>query len=136
VRELAAEGVAVLLVTHNVLEAERSVDRLAIMDRGRILVQGSPSALKKSGTNGLRFEVTMEPDADVPSLPGFVELRTKAGRRLRLQVSEADASRALDWARGLTQRRIVEDFELGPTTLEDTYLRLIGREDAEDGVDR
>lgn len=132
VRGLAAEGIAVLLVTHNVLEAERSVDRLAVMDRGRIVAQGTPAALKKTGARGLRFEITLEPDADPPPLPPFAELRTRAGRRLRLRIGEADASRALDWAHGLTERRVVEDFEVGPATLEDTYLRLIGREDADE----
>ena len=36
VRALADDGAAVLLVTHNVLEAERCVDRLAIIDHGRV----------------------------------------------------------------------------------------------------
>ena len=47
VRFLADQGSAVLLVTHNVLEAERSVDRLAIMQGGKLIAQGTPDALKK-----------------------------------------------------------------------------------------
>src|SRR5207247_4556689 len=47
VRRLADEGAAVLLVTHNVLEAERCVDRLAIIDHGRVLASGTPAALKE-----------------------------------------------------------------------------------------
>ena len=46
VRLLAAEGSAVLLVTHNVLEAERSVDRLAIMVGGKLIAQGTQDSLK------------------------------------------------------------------------------------------
>ena len=48
VRRLATEGSAVLLVTHNVVEAERSVDRLAILDEGRSIVEGTPASLKAS----------------------------------------------------------------------------------------
>lgn len=46
VRLLADSGSAVLLVTHNVLEAERSVDRLAIMVGGRLITHGTPDSLK------------------------------------------------------------------------------------------
>ena len=46
VRFLAEAGSAVLLVTHNVLEAERSVDRLGIMSGGRLVAQGTPDSLK------------------------------------------------------------------------------------------
>ena len=42
VRALADNGAAVLLVTHNVLEAERCVDRLAIVDHGRVVSEGTP----------------------------------------------------------------------------------------------
>ena len=46
VRGLADGGAAVLLVTHNVVESERGVDRLAIVARGRVLAEGTPAALK------------------------------------------------------------------------------------------
>ena len=46
VRTLADHGAAVLLVTHNVIEAERSVDRLAILDEGRVIAEGTPAELK------------------------------------------------------------------------------------------
>ena len=42
VRRLGDAGVAVLLVTHNVMEAEKAVDRLAVIDRGRLLAEGTP----------------------------------------------------------------------------------------------
>src|SRR5439155_11272610 len=46
VRALADAGSAVLLVTHNVLEAERCVDRLAIIDHGRAVGEGTPATMK------------------------------------------------------------------------------------------
>ena len=46
VRALADAGAAVLLVTHNVVESERGVDRLAIVAGGRVLAQGTPTSLK------------------------------------------------------------------------------------------
>lgn len=45
VRALADDGCAVVLVTHNVVEAERAVQRLVILDQGRVVAQGSPAEL-------------------------------------------------------------------------------------------
>jgi ABC-2 type transport system ATP-binding protein len=47
IRALGRAGSAVLLVTHNVLEAERSVERLAILHNGRILAEGTPAQLRE-----------------------------------------------------------------------------------------
>jgi ABC-2 type transport system ATP-binding protein len=56
VRALADAGSAVLLVTHNVLEAERCVDRLAIIGSGRVLASGTAVALKADLERRLRRE--------------------------------------------------------------------------------
>src|SRR5512141_530521 len=69
VRALADRGAAVLLVTHNVIEAERSVDRLAILDHGRVIVEGTPAELKASMADELRLELALEPAADRPAIP-------------------------------------------------------------------
>src|SRR5664279_5994812 len=67
VRALGDEGAAVLLVTHNVVEAERSVDRLAILDHGRVIVEGSPAQLKERVADDLRLELVPEPRAEPPA---------------------------------------------------------------------
>ena len=73
VRALADDGAAVLLVTHNVVEAERSVDRLAILDRGRTVVEGTPAELKASVAGELRLELTLEPGSPAPPAPPYVD---------------------------------------------------------------
>ena len=45
IRLLAEAGAAVLLVTHNVREAERAVDRLTVLDHGHVIAEGTPAAL-------------------------------------------------------------------------------------------
>jgi ABC-2 type transport system ATP-binding protein len=82
IRALGAAGSAVLLVTHNVLEAERAVDRLAVIDHGRVIAQGTPAALKAGERGRLRLEVTLEPGAPDPDVPAFVRDSVRAGRRL------------------------------------------------------
>ena len=92
VRQLAGNGSSVLLVTHNVLEAERSVNRLAIIDRGRVLASGTAASLKESEAGQLGQEV--------------------------------------GWAGELKTRSEIDDYPVGPVTLEDVYVRKIGRADA------
>ena len=57
VRSLADEGAAVLLVTHNVAEAERVVDRLAILDRGRVIAEGTPADQRRASEHELRVDL-------------------------------------------------------------------------------
>ncbi len=129
IRNLAGSGSAILLVTHNVLEAERSVDRLAILDRGKVLAQGTPGALKQGDGRCLRLDLMLEPAAEPPAAPRFVRVRARVGRKLIAHLVEEEAVRALEWARGLAREGVAESFELGPAALEDAYLSLIGRQD-------
>lgn len=130
IRRIGESGAAVLLVTHNVTEAERAVDRLAVLDRGRVLAQGTPSKLKAEDRGQLRLELHLPPDAPDPELPPFLVHHTRIGRRLLLGVAEEDAARALDWSQSRLASGIAEEYALAATSLEDVYLRLIGRDDA------
>ncbi len=130
VRRLAAEGSTVLLVTHNVLEAEQAVDRLAVMDRGRIIAEGTPASLRARSRQRLRLQLDLPPGAAAPRLPPLVRDQVRLGRRLHLLIDERDAVEAIHWARSLAEEGRAEEYALGGTTLEDVYIRLIGREDA------
>jgi ABC-2 type transport system ATP-binding protein len=130
VRSLADDGAAVLLVTHNVLEAERSVDRLAIIDRGRVIGQGTPASMKEGEADRLRLELTFEPQVALPPMPAFLFNPVNGGRRLIGQVRSSEVGLAVAWASRLKSDRLIEEYAVGPATLEDVYLRKIGRTDA------
>jgi len=130
VRTLSENGSAVILVTHNVLEAERAVDRLAIIDQGKVVGMGTPASLKEQDRQNMRLELTLELGVEVPPLPAFVAEPFASGRRLMVRLDEASIATATEWARDLKQKEIVEEFSLGPTTLEDAYVRMVGRLDA------
>jgi ABC-2 type transport system ATP-binding protein len=132
IRRLGSKGATILLVTHNVLEAEQAVDRLAVIDQGRIIAQGTPSSLKAEDRHLLRLQVSLSPGAQTPQLPAFVRNHTRLGRRLHLLIEEREAAAAIQWARPLMASGAAEEYALGATTLEDVYIRLIGREDALD----
>ncbi|MDH3398725.1 MAG: ABC transporter ATP-binding protein [Acidimicrobiia bacterium] len=82
IRRLGREGTSVLLVTHNVLEAEHAVDRLALIDNGRIIAQGTPASLKAADRGRLRVLVSMTPGNEASRLPEFVRSHTRLGQRL------------------------------------------------------
>jgi ABC-2 type transport system ATP-binding protein len=124
VRRLADDGAAVLLVTHNVLEAERCVDRLAIIDHGRVVAGGTPAELKAQLGAPLRLELVLEPDAAPPRTSPFGDA-VAVGRRLLMDVDVHDASPAITWASQLRDDHIVAEFMLGPASLEDVYVRRV-----------
>jgi len=129
VRNLAEMGSAVLLVTHNILEAERVVNRLAIIDQGRVIGQGTPATLKESEGESLRLELILEPDTEPPQPPDFLIQSLTSNRRMIGKVGKDHITTAIEWARNLKEEGVVEEFSLGPTTLEDAYIRVVGRLD-------
>ena len=125
VQSLAKSGAAVLLVTHNVLEAERVVDRLAIIDQGQVKGMGTPASLKESEDDDMRLELILEPKATEPSLPGYLKKPLFINRRILADITPADVPAAIAWARNLKESNAIEEFYLGPATLEDVYVRLV-----------
>jgi ABC-2 type transport system ATP-binding protein len=72
VRALAIGGTTVLFTTHYLDEADRLSDRIAVIDGGRNVTEGSPAGLKRTVV-GDRIEVVLRERADLPSLmPGWL----------------------------------------------------------------
>ena len=143
VQKLSSSGSAVLLVTHNVLEAERAVDRLAIMDKARVVASGRPAQLKGDGNEMMRMEITFNPEADFPVVPNYFMRTITNGNRIVSLINEDSVANVMVWAHQLKARDIIEEYAIGPTTLEDVYVRLIedpeiegkaGKEDEYDPV--
>jgi ABC-2 type transport system ATP-binding protein len=132
VREVADGGSAVLLVTHNVLEAERCVDRLAIIDGGRVVGSGTPAAMKSDTADLLLLELVLEPGSTEPKTPRFVRRPALAGRRLIGEISATSLPKAMAWASDMRRKGVVEEFSIGPTTLEDAYVRRVGANGSHD----
>jgi len=136
VHELSSVGSAVLLVTHNVLEAERAVDRLVIMDQARVIAGGRPAQLKGDDNEMMRMEITFDPEADIPVVPNYLMKTIANGNRLVSLVNEDHVRNAMEWAHQLKTRDIIEEFSIGPTTLEDVYVRLIEDPEVQEKVEK
>lgn len=129
VRALADGGCAVVLVTHNVIEAERAVQRLVILDEGRVVAHGTPAGLRGDHADRLRVELVAADETTAQALAGHfpgAEPAVVAGRRLTVPIEAAAASAALTWAQRERDAGRVEEFSVTPTNLEDIYIRLVG----------
>lgn len=124
-----ARGLTVLLTTHYMEEAERLCDRVAIVDRGKIIALGSPRALVASlgAEHVLEIETEKTPDLDrLRSLPSVESLRSADGT-LSLTVREVHVAvpavlGELD-RQGLPLTRMTTHH----ATLEDVFVTLTGR---------
>lgn len=120
----ASEGVTVLLTTHLLDEAD-SCDRLAILDRGRLIREGSPRALKDEVGGEV---VTLESDApaeiaNVLAKEFSIKESTVEGNVVRFE--RRDAAK---WAVDLMERfgTEVRSVKVSRPTLEDVFLRHAG----------
>jgi ABC-2 type transport system ATP-binding protein len=127
VEELRDGGTTVLLVTHFMEEAERLADRLALIDRGRLVALDTPQGLIDSVgvEQRIRF-TTSEPVDDrwLRSLPAVTDVSRVQGQ---IVVSGDDhllfAVVSLLASRGIVPRR----FQVDRTTLDDAFVAITGR---------
>lgn len=131
IRALADGGCAVILVTHNVLEAERGVDRLVVLDRGRVLARGTPAQLRGVHGDRLRLELVAVDEAVAGRLAAEFAADRHAepvvsGRRVVARIVPSAASAALGRAQRWRDAGQVDEFSVTPTSLEDVYLALVG----------
>jgi ABC-2 type transport system ATP-binding protein len=118
----------VVLVTHNVVEAERAVQRLVILDEGRVVAQGSPAELRGEHAERLRMELTavgMTTAGWLAAQAVGVEPAVVVGRRVSFPIGAADAAGALAWAQRERAAGRVEEFSVTSVSLEDVYIRLV-----------
>ncbi|MBP9145650.1 MAG: ABC transporter ATP-binding protein [Thermoanaerobaculia bacterium] len=129
VERLKERGRTVLLTTHYMEEAARLCDRVAIIDRGRILAEGAPAVLVASLGAEHVIEVETEseiPEAALAGLPGVEAIR-RDGTTVRLTVREVH--RAVPPLLARLAERHIEARRLAThhATLEDLFIALTGR---------
>jgi ABC-2 type transport system ATP-binding protein len=117
-----------------VLEAERSVDRLAIINEGRLIAEGTPSSLKAEDRGRMRLQLMMVPGRPTPDMPLFVDHHTRVGNNVMATIAETDSAHAIGWAQELIRLGDTEEYALAATTLEDVYIRLTGHRSEEESV--
>ena len=142
IADLRAEGAAVLVTTHELADVERLADRIAIIDRGRLVAEGTSADLLAGAAPHLRFRLPTPLDAgDRASLavllggdtsrPVIAEDGPPGRYRIDgLAPSPAVVERLAAWCteRGL----LVTELRTSGGTLEERYLELTGGAGAEE----
>ena len=123
----------VILTTHNMDEADRLADRVAIVDHGKLLVVDTPQALKASVGQGDVVEIgvrgNLEDTAVVKDLEALVEHVQLDAERGVLTVRALDAVRKLPAVLDAVESAGLEagDVRIRQNTLEDVFIQLTGR---------
>ncbi|HEV3259064.1 MAG TPA: ABC transporter ATP-binding protein [Gemmataceae bacterium] len=134
IRELQDQGRTVLLTTHYMDEAERLCDRVAIVDHGQVIAEGTPAGLIASlgGEHVIDFAVStgngqepLDPES-LRDLPALRSVRTEAGH-LCLSVTEPHIAlpALLERLRHLGRELI--ELTTRHASLEDVFVTLTGR---------
>jgi ABC-type multidrug transport system ATPase subunit len=126
----AREGAAVVLVTHDVAEAEHALERVAIIAGGKVIAQGRPGELKSGLSHRTRLEIVVDEGSPVSIAALAADLDPEAhirGRRISAWVPAEEAVRRLEKITSSAGDGVLEDVRLVTPTLEDVYLELHGR---------
>jgi ABC-2 type transport system ATP-binding protein len=131
VRQFQKKGGTILLTTHYMDEAERLCDRLAIIDQGKIIAEGSPAELieRLGGHHVLEIEVSGNGavgDAMWRELPGVQSIRRDEGT-ISLQVHEPHETIPALLAEVQKQGSKLEHLTTRQASLEDVFVQLTGR---------
>ena len=125
IRAIRDRGTTVVLVTHFMDEAEELCDRVAIVDRGKIVASDTPQGLITSYASDVRVIFTTE-QAELPWLSEIPDVREVVRRGPRVEVEGSGPVLALVAAALVKHGIIPADLRVEQPTLEDVFLKLTG----------
>jgi ABC-2 type transport system ATP-binding protein len=142
VRQLADSGTTLLLTTQYLEEADQLARRIAVIDGGRVIAEGTPDQLKSS-LGGEHLDIALAAGADVeaaivavkPFAAGGIQ-PDEDGRRLSVPVAAAEGL-TTQVVRALDQAGVpVNDVTMQRASLDDVFLALTGHKTSDDSEGR
>jgi ABC-2 type transport system ATP-binding protein len=126
IRDLAAEGVTVLLTTQYLEEADQLADRIGVLDRGRIVAKGTPEELKRR-IPGAHIRLRFADAASLDAAARALREGTRDDEGLALRVPHEGGVRSLrDVLARLGDGVAVEDLSIHTPDLDDVFFALTG----------
>jgi ABC-2 type transport system ATP-binding protein len=124
-KEEVAEGKTLLFATHYLEEADQAADRILVINRGRLLADGTPAEIKeRAGAKRLSFRLGKVDEPFLLGLPGLVSLDVR-GDVVQIQSSDSDATLYALLDAGYRPREI----EVGSLGLEQAFLAITAEDD-------
>ena len=125
-KEEVAEGRTLLFATHYLEEADQAADRILVINRGRLLADGTPDEIKqRAGARRLSFKLDRVDEQFLLGLPGLVNFEIRHDL-VQIQTSDSDASLYAVLDAGYGPREI-EVTSLG---LEQAFIAITAEDDA------
>jgi ABC-2 type transport system ATP-binding protein len=120
VRRLAGDGRTIILSTHYLEEADALADRIVVLNRGRIIADGSAQAIKaRVGGRLIRCQTVLTTDA-IAAMDGVLHV-TRQGRITIIAAAHVEAV-VYDLLR---HDHSLSDLRVSDSALEDAFMRLI-----------
>jgi ABC-2 type transport system ATP-binding protein len=128
-KEEVAEGKTLLFATHYLEEADQAADRILVINRGRLLADGSPEDIKKrAGAKRMSFRLDGADEAFLLHLPGVVNLETRHDL-VHIQTDDSDGTLYALLDAGYRPSEI----EVGSLGLEQAFLAITAEDDQANG---
>ena len=136
IRHLVADGVTIFLTTQYLDEADRLADRIAVLDQGHLVAQGTPSELKRQIPGShvrFRFAGDLDVETAMRLLPGSA--RDDEDDLVVRVPSDGGAKSVRALLNQLDEQSIeVEDFSVHTPDLDDVFLALTGHASTEENA--
>ena len=131
IQELKRDHRSILITTHYIEEAERLCDRVAIIDAGKIIEQGTPRDIQKRVLGNTVVEITTDQPIPIDQLPEKLRsekhILREEGRVFAMQ-SETPAALIVELVKFVEAHNLIlEDITMKRPTLEDVFIELTGR---------
>jgi ABC-2 type transport system ATP-binding protein len=131
-KEEVAEGKTLLFATHYLEEADQAADRIMVINRGRLLADGTPAEIKeRAGAKRLSFRLETVNEPFLLGLPGLVSLDVR-GNVVHIQSSDSDATLYAVLDAGYRPTEI----EVSSLGLEQAFLAITAEDDRSADDDR
>ncbi len=126
IRELVREGVTILLTTQYLEEADHLADRMAVLDHGRIVAEGTPAELKRR-LPGAHIRLRFADSASLDKAARELREGTRDDEELVLRVPNERGIRSLrDVLARLGDDVAVEDLSIHTPDLDDVFFAVTG----------
>jgi ABC-2 type transport system ATP-binding protein len=135
IRELVADGVTVFLTTQYLEEADQLADRIAVLDQGRLVAQGTPGELKRQ-VPGSHVRLRFTDVAELDKAAQVLTDSTRDDEDLTLRVPSDGGARSLRAVLNKLDEQSIDvgEFSVHTPDLDDVFLALTGHASTEENA--